>query len=256
MAACGCGPKKEEKKNKILEPKEINYLMELVINEKYYEAWTTVAKNEENLNHPLDNSGMTILMLAVVQQAHPLLDLILENARDKATICTQKNIHGDTALHLAALTGSRVSVVKLLKYGFTKEVQNNLGETPLKIAEDEGHVEAIIALGGNPPEKQSTSRIVSVASPPTAPPNTAANGFADTVEKKNEVTAEDKDGDSRDKMGKLSLVPALADSMEIDLNDGFESDEEQARSRIVTTRFRVHATPSQITNSTRRLVPA
>lgn len=69
---------------------------------------------------------MTILMLAVVQQAHPLLDLILENARDKGTICTQKNIHGDTALHLAALTGSRVSVVKLLKYGFNKEAQNNV----------------------------------------------------------------------------------------------------------------------------------
>lgn len=32
----------------------------------------------------------------------------------------------------------------------------------------------------------------------------------------------------------------LADSMEIDLNDGFESDEEQAKSRIVTTRFRAH----------------
>lgn len=140
MAACGCGGKKEDIKNKTLvfsftiqEPKAISNIMELVISEKYQEAWTQISANESNLNLPLDNvnegnlqSGMTILMLAVLQQAQPLIDLILVNARNKAAICQQKDIHGDTALHLAALTGSRETIEKLLNYGFNKEARNNV----------------------------------------------------------------------------------------------------------------------------------
>jgi len=69
---------------------------------------------------------MTILMLAVIQQAQPLIDLILLHARDKQSICKQKNIHGDTALHLAALINSKEAIEKLLDYGFNKEAQNNV----------------------------------------------------------------------------------------------------------------------------------
>lgn len=69
---------------------------------------------------------MTILMLAIIEQAQPLIDLILGKAQDKKAIKQQKDIHGDTPLHLAALTGSKESIEKLLNYGFSRQVQNNV----------------------------------------------------------------------------------------------------------------------------------
>ena len=94
-------------------------------------------------------------MIAIVQDAQPLIDLILQNAMEKRAIQTQKDIHGDTGLHLASLIGSKESVEKLLAYGFDKGIQNNvkfynlqLGETPLNIAEQENHIEIIPLLGG------------------------------------------------------------------------------------------------------------
>ena len=69
---------------------------------------------------------MTILMLAVVQQALPLIDIILDNTQDKMGLKQQKDVYGDTALHLAVLTGSKEIIEKLLEYGFSKEAQNNV----------------------------------------------------------------------------------------------------------------------------------
>jgi ankyrin repeat protein len=65
-------------------------------------------------------------MLAVEERALPLVDIILANAQDRMALKQQKDVHGDTALHLAALTGSKEIIAKLLEYGFSKEVLNNV----------------------------------------------------------------------------------------------------------------------------------
>ena len=61
-----------------------------------------------------------------LKDAQTLIDLILQKAMEKRTIQTQKDIHGDTGIQLAALIGSKETVEKLLTYGFDKGIQNNV----------------------------------------------------------------------------------------------------------------------------------
>lgn len=69
---------------------------------------------------------MTVLLLAIVQEAYILVDTILEKTRDKNVLLKQRDIHGNNALHLAALRGNGKFITKLLNYGFSSHVSNNV----------------------------------------------------------------------------------------------------------------------------------
>ncbi len=71
-------------------------------------------------------------------EGHPrLVDMILSNAHDKASLFRQRDIHGDSALHLAAFSSSPYTaeiIKKLLDSGFPLDLTNSVSLTTWQIA--------------------------------------------------------------------------------------------------------------------------
>ena len=58
----------------------------------------------------------------------------------------KRNQHGPTVLHLAALNNSTDAIQVLLEYGASTTIEDDLGRTPIDVAREENHEEAVLLL--------------------------------------------------------------------------------------------------------------
>ncbi len=61
---------------------------------------------------------------------------------------TRHDLHGDTALHLAAVDGNLELVRMLVESGAKPETKNAFGNTPLHLASLNGHLDVVKYLSG------------------------------------------------------------------------------------------------------------
>lgn len=80
-----------------------------------------------------DNDGISPLMKAIQCQQEPCALYLLDHGADAKL----SDLHGNTALHLAAAKGSTTLVQRLLDHHTDLEAQNQDGSTPLMIAVSE-----------------------------------------------------------------------------------------------------------------------
>lgn len=69
---------------------------------------------------------MSIFALAIVEQAGPLVEMILNRTSDRRILHKQKDINNNSPLHLAVLVDSEEIVEKLIQYEFSKSAINKV----------------------------------------------------------------------------------------------------------------------------------
>ena len=83
-------------------------------------------KNQDFLSLKFNNAQFTIFLLAVVESRIPFVKKLLENAMSVPKLLSQKDIYGNTALHLAVLCQAKDMVKFLLERGAVTTVKNDV----------------------------------------------------------------------------------------------------------------------------------
>lgn len=127
------------------------------IMEKNLEAVKGYYMKNENVGHPLTDTGDTALHFAVYTGNEELFSFLLDLAPFLSDI---RNELGNTALHEAAAAGNVKMAEHLLRFGESQlDVKNNSGETPLFMAAAFGKTDMvrflIVEAGKSNPIKEN-----------------------------------------------------------------------------------------------------
>lgn len=135
MCACQCGAPQNPTQNVIFfmfftfeKPALIiSGILELLEEDKYDEIIRKYIRQDQKiLSLKLNNTQFTIFLLAVVEKREILVTKLIKNAMKPSHLLVQRDIYGNTALHLAVVCQSYEIVKLLLEYGSITNLENKV----------------------------------------------------------------------------------------------------------------------------------
>eukprot|EP00826_Nyctotherus_ovalis_P019031 TRINITY_DN157_c0_g1_i17.p1 TRINITY_DN157_c0_g1~~TRINITY_DN157_c0_g1_i17.p1 ORF type:complete len:137 (-),score=40.85 TRINITY_DN157_c0_g1_i17:542-952(-) len=128
MLLCNCtqNPKKASKKQKNVE-QIVKETYEFLEADNYDELrFRFFPKGFFYFNLPLNNVGLTIFLLAVIEERKSLVEMLLSDKERRKGLVMQRDIYKNNALHLAAYGRDKELARMLIEAGVDADAANNV----------------------------------------------------------------------------------------------------------------------------------